>query len=1323
MMNGKKSYLISFTALFSKKGYELTIGFEQIIQASNQYHLTAPVNSTYRTLIEDTMKSANKVPHSATGLFGRLGSAEYVTPYDGFEVETVVASIVSYLSGIHKYFNGETVTDVTTEEQQCVRRLEQVFDAEGAAVSEGSRIDQFSLLDEMSSGDLYDVKVSVEEGNRVSISLSNKQSIVHVLESAISGTSYDTHMGGMESAENGVRLNVEEGRAILSNIVRSILDGEIALSSIATHDPNINLVGELSRTETSELGFYRAMGETSPLEYAVLVSEGSEQGYELAEIAVKKSSLEDDVLADPQLEGSLGHREKASRKEVTEDAFVSRTEMGRSGMVSDAQTGAPVYAEKQNEAELTLTTLADTYGGEAEIHEYMLAETLHSEPALLSKFVLVYTHKDADLETFTEVHTYQNADAQEFIQTDVVMQASQQSEAKGELIQPIYDGQVKGVMAQGENIQHAEMQDSLMYETLIYAHVQTDEQTAAVTYENGQNFESLSMFTSFLKEARIESTQPVDTSVSADMQEFLTYDTRQESKIETLTKADSWANSMLLIEQTLTADTRYEGGLPLEMESVKVEMEYLAGIEKLEQSYYYDKHIAISSLSGADSIKNATENSLTVAEYTSDTNKAGRFTDASSAIGDNAGYLELFSQGLAIQEYRADIHVDDFTHVTYVSGDAVIQLIHDAEVYVDGNSLVDRFMDSTKTSDMKEAGVEEWTEAGMTERVQAELESLYTFEQIHGAIAESPEILKAVRLMEIMYGSKAADFIEAGMGSIIQDSITQGFTRADFPAITQTVIEKMKQAGSGVTVIASNQNEVQAEHNKGADLLVESPTTGRYVLEPQGTIPQEMLSASLLDLNRTGDITEISKAIAEANKHIGIIQKLDTGEQKSFGEGIKPTALTAAEPDITRNGVIQFHETALSDPMAEGAGTRLETALSDPMAEGVRTRLETALSDSVTEGVSARLETGSAGLEYEGIVIRPETAAQEATHADGIMQNIEMAVQSNSKHVGYEHKPETAFNNTSVDGVRQGISLGELRTDRDVVIREIEGARISDGNSPTSIQELESAWQSDVAKETVLGEEVMATFTDKGYEAVVSKIEGATHSETNDAIVAGIEGATFSSSEDAVVHQGETAEFHDGSTISIIHENESAYIDDSSKVGTISEMEVATTTAHAEAVVHNSEEAVSDKETDALIQAGELAEYSPHQDLAVIEQLESGTRKRLQLETDIQDNSEVTNNREPIETHISEPEEAARPTKAIEVGIEQAEKADRPKRVLEVDIDQADEAERPKRVIETTIEKSEGGMIKTPEEPKKPRIWLIIGKIASWSIWNWKKTR
>lgn len=467
-------------------------------------------------------------------------------------------------------------------------------------------------------------------------------------------------------------------------------------------------------------------------------------------------------------------------------------------MVFDAQTGTPVFAEKRNEAELTLTTVADTYGGgEAEMNEHVLAETLYNEPTILSEYVMVDTNKDVDLQPFTEVHTYQNADAQEFIQTDTVMQASQQDDVRGELIQSVYDGQVERVLVQGENVQDAAMQESLMYDTLV--NTQTDEQTTAVTYENGHSLEFLSKATSQVKDARIESTQSVDTSVSADMQEFLTYDTRQDSELETFTRAESWANSLLLIDRTVTADTEQEGRQSLELESGKIEMEYMAGVESLDQSYYFAKHITNSSFSSSDSVKDATESLLVTVEYTSDTAKAGSLTDASSAIGDNEGYLKLVSQGSAVQEYNADI--DDFTDVTYVSGDGAIQLISDAEVYVGGDPLVDRFIEATDKSDKMDAEFEEWTVAGMSKRIQAEVESLYTFEQIREAIAESPEILKAVRLMEIMYGSKAVDLIEAGMENIIQDSITQGFTQADFPAITQTVIEKLKQAGQGLRLL------------------------------------------------------------------------------------------------------------------------------------------------------------------------------------------------------------------------------------------------------------------------------------------------------------------------------------------------------------------------------------------------------------------------------------------------------------------------------------------------------------------------------------------
>ncbi|MBG9799711.1 hypothetical protein [Brevibacillus laterosporus] len=110
MLNGKKSYLISFTALFSKKGYELAFGIDTVFDGirNTKYHVTAPVYSTYRSLKLDTYKTANKVSYSATGLLGKnMKLASNVTEVEGVEVESVFGNVVSYLTDIYRYSNGE----------------------------------------------------------------------------------------------------------------------------------------------------------------------------------------------------------------------------------------------------------------------------------------------------------------------------------------------------------------------------------------------------------------------------------------------------------------------------------------------------------------------------------------------------------------------------------------------------------------------------------------------------------------------------------------------------------------------------------------------------------------------------------------------------------------------------------------------------------------------------------------------------------------------------------------------------------------------------------------------------------------------------------------------------------------------------------------------------------------------------------------------------------------------------------------------------------------------------------------------------------------
>lgn len=115
MLNGNKSYLISFTALFSKKGYELVLGVDTHFDNTRdtQYHLSAPAYSTYRTLKMDVMKTATKSPYTATSLFGEsLTESINVTEVEGVEMESVFVTVVSYLSDIQRHFSGESRLEV-----------------------------------------------------------------------------------------------------------------------------------------------------------------------------------------------------------------------------------------------------------------------------------------------------------------------------------------------------------------------------------------------------------------------------------------------------------------------------------------------------------------------------------------------------------------------------------------------------------------------------------------------------------------------------------------------------------------------------------------------------------------------------------------------------------------------------------------------------------------------------------------------------------------------------------------------------------------------------------------------------------------------------------------------------------------------------------------------------------------------------------------------------------------------------------------------------------------------------------------------------------
>lgn len=110
MLNGNKSYLLSITALFSKKGYGLMLDLNHLVDINNQYLLTAPVNGTYKAFIEENSKSARKTPDSATGAFGKSIAASFALEPEGIGLETVKATVVSYLNDVHGFLSADYST-------------------------------------------------------------------------------------------------------------------------------------------------------------------------------------------------------------------------------------------------------------------------------------------------------------------------------------------------------------------------------------------------------------------------------------------------------------------------------------------------------------------------------------------------------------------------------------------------------------------------------------------------------------------------------------------------------------------------------------------------------------------------------------------------------------------------------------------------------------------------------------------------------------------------------------------------------------------------------------------------------------------------------------------------------------------------------------------------------------------------------------------------------------------------------------------------------------------------------------------------------------
>ncbi|ALA07174.1 hypothetical protein SECTIM467_44 [Brevibacillus phage SecTim467] len=1243
MLNGKKSYLISFTALFAKKGYELKVGVEEFINSNNQYHLTAPVNSTYRTLKEDTMRDASKVPHSATGLFGRLFRAKNITEHEGFEIETVVASITSYLSDIHRHFNGETVSIVETEVMYSTDKLERAINADVATANETQSAPDSTYIQEIMEGGLYDVIAKIDEINKAKMPMNSETGEYDDYDTASPYSRLEGLVDGVNlSRTYELDLNAMIERAESSSIVRQILSGGVDIISHATHAPNdVNQGCVHYGHEGYVIGNDSVITKTG---YAETVENMHMEKWTTHEIHMKAITLDVEHRASSRALIDLEQTYTGYKAEVTAQAIVEGTENATNSMSLDSQA--------------ELFTVADTYGNGEE--NVCLTEVESVQNGELSEAVAAEDIVDIDLQKTVFSETFMDSDMQDYTQIGLILEGHTQETITGDLIQPTYDGKVEGRIVDSENIANTLIEETVFYFTEQSAHIEeyTEAGTEihplvelphlaeAIIYYFDSNIDRVDSSTAHIKEGLTLTTTIADNHQNADLQ--------------LLRRADT-SNDTIIYHTSLSTKHQEEGVSPV-------------GVEFGREEVGYESYSAMGLSATERNTKDAHEGSV-LTEGGQTTEEAvilfpvrdtdyGRAADVSVIANshqnletNNAdGAVEYASMGLVWKSLEADN--ERFTDTLFFNeGLGTNKILTDSVMHLGEGSLVEHILDTKNITKDRDGVVEELTAAETGPSIKSDTQVLLTFEQLKDIIANEPEIMRTVRLMEIMYGSRAVELIEAGMEDIMHDSLNEGFSASDKTAITESVIEQIKQAGAGVTAYASTQEYSQADQNKSGDVLVDSAEQGKSEIRDEAT-KEEVVMSSIYAFNRPTDLAALSRSIVQASHNMSIDHEINKAELATFGIGLKPQENETADTISKEEVVVKFTETAETGIGRSGEGPY-------------------------------KLKSVTKGIGFEGVLAETDTG-QTISSGEGILCDTEMTDYSVDRNtVDGPITSETAVSSASATGIE----------------RRPEWAEFLDFNRKALIQEIERT-----------------DYRPTDYVTFKDGLEEATYSESLSAVSAEAEEAASSSYNESVVHKIEETS-NGSSTTGVNHDSETAYINDRSNFTTVATYKQATNDGVSqEALFAEQESTESSRKEEAVIQAGTQADTLSGQSHSVYEDVDSATRKKTQLETDIENSSRGDNKRPAIETKIVEPEDANRRRRSVDVRADEPVNGLRPMRVVVTSIETPEDATRHKE-METAIIKPEGGTMKTPETPKKPRIWLILGKIASWSIWNWKKTR
>ncbi len=600
---------------------------------------------------------------------------------------------------------------------------------------------------------------------------------------------------------------------------------------------------------------------------------------------------------------------------------------------------------------------------------------------------------------------------------------------------------------------------------------------------------------------------------------------------------------------------------------------------------------------------------------------------------------------------------------------------------------------------------------------ESEYEPQYTAHSsgsVHAVVEESEKVRKGTDLPIATLENKELGTMASHVDSILD----------------YTKQSKREYTNNGLLIFLTESTSSMEEDSSEVD----STETADYVINYE-TVEQR---PEIADYGMNYEAVEQRPETADyVTSYEAVEQQPETADYVTNHEAVEQQPETA-DYVTSYEAVEQQPETADYVTNYEAVEQQPETADYVTSYEAVEQQPETA--DYVTsyEAVEQQPETADYVTNYEAVEQQPETA-DYVTSYEAVEQQPETADYVTS-YEAVEQQPETADYVTNYEAVEQQPETADYVTSYEAVEQRPEAADYVIDYNHIAVDKPESG-SYEVNYDANTGDIELGTYKEKILDTFTSVNDTAFVQQCSyDSIfVEWNSGDRQQLTMDAISNSQESGEINKRDNANLQNMEFASYDKGLSTVIEEMTMQQVGETIY-DAHVENAESSGADTISVSVTQKFEMSYMDGRNKLGVLQDQVHATDDGGSIQTTInqdtkansitmtQDsqvhiNTDGVRKKKRIVTHLQIVEQSNRRKRVYPILLSHALKGKRMKNVIKTDLIQPEKARRPNKKINTVLEHGSRATNETIPSSTKRKIWMILGKLASWSIWNWKKTR